>query len=281
MQRFTTFAWAGLAALLPVVFAVLFAFLLSLNGQRDRAATLAEEINERTASTSAQLWDGFTALAEIDPARACSPEGIMEMRRIALGSPYLAGLGYIAHDALQCSSFGNLPAPIVLGPADYFTANGFAIHEGRELLVTPGARVVLLSAPNGFTGFYHPAMVMGLDGDVADLSLGVVNTTTRRPHMSSGLPQHWADYPLPQPGQSQLSTADGQITAIVRPTGLDYFTYVVIPWSAVMADLRQRLWLFLLFGFLAAIPTFFVVRHMIGGDAPPDPAPDARVTLRA
>ena len=281
MNIFRKFAVPTLAALLPVVFAVLFAYIQSVAGQQNRATTLADEIDQRTAATSAQLYDGFTALAEIAPEQACSPAGIMEMRRAALGSPYLAGLGFIADGALQCSSFGNLAVALHLGPPDYFTANGYAIREGRELEVTPGARVVLLSAPDGFTGFYHPAMVMGLDGDVGDLSLGVVNASTRRPHMSSGPALDWANYEIPAPGESQLSTVDGQIIALVRPVQLDYFTYVVIPWSSVIADFQQRLWLYLLFGFAAAIPTFIVVAASMRGPNVAGAEVQERATLLA
>ncbi len=140
-----------------------------------------------------------------------------------------------------------------------------ALRESRELAITPGASVFLLSAPNGFTGFFHPSMVMGLDGDVSDISLGVVSASTRRIQMSSGPAVNWDNYEIPAPGESQLVTTDGRIIALVRPVQWDHFTYVVIPWSSVISEFQQRLWLFLLFGLAVAIPAFIVVAAMMRG----------------
>src|SRR5688572_17690236 len=91
------FALAGLAASVPVILAILLAFLQSFRDQQNRALILATEAEKRVATTSDQLWAGFQALTDIAPHQACSPDSIMQMRRTALGSPYLAGLGFISN----------------------------------------------------------------------------------------------------------------------------------------------------------------------------------------
>ncbi len=239
--------------LLPLLAAVFFAYERSLHDQATRATVLADEVMRRGDITGDELFGAFTSLAAVAPADACGASNLERMRHIAIASPYLAGVGYIAGNALQCSSFGPEVQPIDVGPPDYISSSGYAVRPGRQLSSATGARFILSSAPNGFTIFFHPSLVLTLARPDEPLSFGVLGYSSRFPLMASGPVQFdWARLVLAQ-NESRLLIRDGSVVALHRSTKWDLFAYAAVPLAIVNAGFVHLLPIFLVVGLLAGI----------------------------
>jgi sensor c-di-GMP phosphodiesterase-like protein len=181
------------------------------------------------------------------------------MRRIALASPYLAGFGYIVGDALLCSSFGSQAQPVAVGAPDYVSATGYAIRTERELDIAPGTRLLLSTAPDGFTGFFHPSIVVTLAPSGDDFSLGVVGYTSRLPLMSTGAAHFdWAKQGPVTEGPSVIAR-DGYFLALQKSARWDYFVYAAIPLAAATTEFLEQLPLFLIAGLFLGAAGFILV----------------------
>jgi sensor c-di-GMP phosphodiesterase-like protein len=251
-----------LAFVVPVLLVVLLAYERCLHDQKTSAAILANAILSRSQATSDQLKAGFMAVQGVNPSNACSDSNIIRMRKIALASPYLAGFGYIVGNALQCSSFGSQIAPVDVGAADYVSATGYAVRSERELDIAPGTRLLLSTAPDGFTGFFHPSIVATPMNDDADVSLGVVGTTSRMLLMSTGTKHFdWATRETIAP-QPSMIVKDGYFVAIHKSAKWDYFVYAAMPVSAATAEFHQLLPLALIVGLFLGAAGFLLVSRV-------------------
>lgn len=248
-----------LALVVPLLIAVAVAYERGVHDQQERAATLVDEVLKRSETTSDQLKTGFMAIQGVNPSGVCDESNIIRMRRIALASPYLAGFGYIAGDALQCSSFGAQSRPVDVGPADYVSATGYALRSARELEIAPGTRVVLATAPNGFTGFFHPSIVVTLADAGDNLSLGVVGYSSRIQLMSTGSAHFdWSKLALPKQGASVAVNGD-YFLAVHKSARWDHFAYAAVPIAAATTEFVGLLPIFLAVGALFSTAAFVFV----------------------
>jgi len=251
-----------LAFVVPLLLVALLGYERCVHDQKTRAATLADEILGRSEATSDQLATGFMAVRGVNPSDACSDSNIIRMRKIALAAPYLAGFGYIVGNALLCSSFGSQLAPIDVGAADYVSATGFAIRSARELDIAPGTRLLLSTAPDGFTGFFHPSLVVTLAPAGDNYSLGAVGYTSRTLLMSTGAAHfNWTKLTL-APDAASIIVRDKYFLAVHRSPKWDYFTYVAIPFAAATAEYLGQLPVFLIIGLFLGAAGFILVGRM-------------------
>jgi sensor c-di-GMP phosphodiesterase-like protein len=265
LERAMDWTLRGLALALPLLLASYLAYERSLSDQSARASVLVELVLGRSEATNEQLFAAFQTLRDVPPAEACSNSSILTMRRIALSSPYLGGFGYIAGNALQCSSFGLQPDPVDVGAPDFVSATGYAVRRSRELDNVPGTRLLLASAPSGFTGFFHPGL---LPRPVRDLSLGVVGYSTGITLMTSGSSTiKWREFSL-APGVFSLSAIrDGSLIEIRRSRKWDHFAYAEIPMTVVMAGFREKLPGYLLAGFIGAALCLAILQRLMAARA--------------
>lgn len=253
----------ALAFVVPVLLVALLGYERCVQDQKTRVATLADAILSRSEETSDQLRTGFMAVQGVNPSNACSDSNIIRMRRIALASPFLAGFGYIVGNALQCSSFGSQAEPVAVGAVDYVSAFGYAIRTDRELDIAPGTRLLLSTAPDGFTGFFHPSIVVTLAPSGDDFSLGVVGYTSRLLLMSTG-PAHfdWTKPGLPVQEPAVIAR-DGHFLALRKSAKWDYFAYAAIPVAAATKEFLAQLPMFLVIGLFLDAAGVILVRRMV------------------
>jgi sensor c-di-GMP phosphodiesterase-like protein len=252
-----------LAFVLPVLALVFLSYERAIHDQRTRASLLADEVLRRAEITSKQLADGFMAVRGVTPGTVCSDSNIIRMRKIAVASPYLGGFGYIENNKLLCSSFGSQPYALDVGPPNYISATGYAIRLPRELDIAPGVKMLLTSAPDGFTGFFHPTLVLTLVPDGEDISLGAVGTSTRLTLMSTGSASFdWKHMAIP-PHNDGVILANGYLLAIRKSPTWDNFSYAAVPLSAVFAEFGSGLPVALFIGVGFGIAGVWLARRLL------------------
>jgi len=248
-----------LAFVVLLLLVPLFAYERCLHDQKTRAATLADATLTRAEETSEQLKTGLMDVKGVNPSNACSDSNIIRMRRIALASPYLAGFGYIVGNALQCSSFGSQLEPAAVGAPDYVSSHGYAIRAERELDIAPGTRLLLSTAPDGFTGIFHPSLVVSLTPEGDNIALGVVGYTSRKPMMTTGAWKFdWTD-PALRVQTPSVAARDGHFVAVRKSAKWDYLAYAAVPLAAATTEFAGQLPLLLMLGLALGAAGFILV----------------------
>jgi sensor c-di-GMP phosphodiesterase-like protein len=243
---------------------VFFAYERSMHDQRTRAGLLADEIQRRIVTTAAELTSGFASMQGVPAADACSEQQIIRMRRIALAAPYLAGFGYVTGNALRCSSFGAQSASVDIGAPDYVSVNGYVVRSARELEIAPGTPLVMTSAPDGFTGFFTPAMILTLTSPEDAISLGSVAYSSTTLLMSAGPVQFdWSRLKPSADHPSSDLVVGGSLLAIRKSEHWDTFSYAAVPIAAVNAEFQGLLPAFLTLGIILAAAGVFIARQLM------------------
>lgn len=227
-----------LAVVVPVIAAVALAYQLSLHDQLTRAQIMSDVVLSRSALVTSQLASAFRRLEVFAPAQACSSQAVALMRQIDLGSSLLQGVGYVEDNRLLCSSLGQ-PEAMDVGPADYVSATDVAIRRQRELPISPGTPLLLVTAMSGFTGLVHPALIFSLSDDGGDLPAGTVSYSTRQTIIHTGpTTLNWAEAQIAPDAYDGTLVMGDQLIAWRRSSQWDQFAYAAVPVAAIGAELR-------------------------------------------
>ena len=128
----------------PIIAAIVLAYQLSLHDQQARAQVMADVVLNRSELTTTQLAVAFKRLEDLKSANACSAEAVALMRQVDLASSLLQGVGFVEGNQLKCSSLGD-PRAVDVGPPDYVSATGAIIRRQRELPISPGTPLLLIT----------------------------------------------------------------------------------------------------------------------------------------
>ena len=114
-----------LAVLVPLAISAMIGWWLTVSAAQERLVTLAQIASERASQTldlaSRALKD--VALTDLQP---CSPEGIEQMRIVAMNSFSVESVGY-EEDVFACTSWGAAPPRSQVLPHDFITEDGVRV----------------------------------------------------------------------------------------------------------------------------------------------------------
>ena len=184
------------------------------------------------------------------------------MRQVDLASSLLQGVGFVEGDQLKCSSLGD-PSAIDVGPPDYVSATGATIRRQRELPISPGTPLLLITGLSGYTGLVHPALIFSLSDDGRDLAAGEVTYSTRETIIfSSGATFDWTRADMPATNFSGTLVMGSQLLAWRRSTKWDQFSYAAVPIAAVGEEFRGFVGWSLAGGLLVGLALLLFVRWL-------------------
>lgn len=250
------------ALTLPVLVAIGLAYQLSLHDQRTRAQVMADLVLDRSEHTTDQLASAFARLETLKANRPCADELVQLMRQVDLGSSLLQGIGYVENEQLKCSSLGETRI-VDVGPPDYVSATGAIIRRQRELAISPGTPLLLVTSPTGYTGLVHPSLIFSLSDEGTDLLAGVVTYSTRDTIIHSGETMFaWETAEMSADVTAGTLTFDDQLLAWTRSERFDQFGYAAIPVAAVVDEFKALLGLFLAGGILAGVALLLFIRWL-------------------
>lgn len=138
-----------ITTILPILAAILLAWQMAIETEERFAQELAHSALVRAEATGQQLGVVARAIRTLDPAEACSPQGLDLMRALDLGSPLLQGVGWMEGDTIRCSSFGGV-RPFPLGPVEFVSSRS-VVYRTHVTLVDPELPYVAIqSGPTVF-----------------------------------------------------------------------------------------------------------------------------------
>lgn len=215
----------------PVLLALLLAYGMARHDLETRAQVFADVVLDQASRTTDQLRAAYAELERPQPNLPCSPQSLGTMRQLDLGSSLLQGVGYVEGDQLMCSSMADV-GPTAIAPPDYTSAYGFRIRIERQLSFAPGARLLMITAPSGYTGFVHPDLIFALTHGPEAGAFGVVSQQSRTRLIYRGpLEFDWSTLSLPD-GQSEgIVTHGASLIAWKRRPGEDFISYAAMPLS--------------------------------------------------
>jgi sensor c-di-GMP phosphodiesterase-like protein len=252
----------ALAFAMPVLASIALAYQLSLHDQRTRAQIMADLVLNRSELTTAQLASAFKQLELFEASRACATDALALMRQVDLGSSLLQGVGYVEDNQLRCSSLGET-GTVEVGPPDYVSATNAIIRRQRELPISPGTPLLLVTAPSGYTGLVHPALIFSLSDDGRDLPAGTVSFSTRETIIHSGTTTFaWKSAEMPADAKSGTLILGDQLLAWRRSSPWDQFSYAAIPMAAIDEQFQRLIGVFLAGGALAGLALLLLVRWL-------------------
>jgi sensor c-di-GMP phosphodiesterase-like protein len=251
-----------LVVVVPIIAAIALAYQLSLHDQRTRAQIMADVVLNRSELTTDQLAAAFKRLEIFGPSAACSSGATALMAQVDLGSSLLQGVGYVESDQLRCSSLGQT-AVVDVGPPDYISATGANIRRQRELPISPGTPLLLITGRSGYTGLVHPALIFSLTDNGRDLPAGTVTYSTRETIIySSASVFGWAGAEMPANAYSGTLIMGDQLLAWRRSSKWDQFAYAAVPLAAVGEGFQGLFGLFLAGGTVAGLGLLLLVRWL-------------------
>jgi sensor c-di-GMP phosphodiesterase-like protein len=184
-------------------------YLARQQGERDEVAALsalAGELLRMAALTRSQFDGAVTALADT-AAQPCSEAAISIMRRVAVASTFVQGVGHVRDGRLVCSSFGIHEPGIALGPVPAPRKSGQRDWVGVRLPFLPNVDVNVYEQ-NGTAVIVNPKLVLDAMGRLrGDIALGVMTLAPPKLLRARGnIPATWvrawrADTTFAQGGQ--------------------------------------------------------------------------------
>lgn len=227
----------------PVFIAMSIAERQSVRIESKKALSLADEVMHRTDETGRQAVAVSKTLSANRSAKACSPDEIGLMRKLAISSSYLQSVGRVQANRLVCSSMGDHGAGFDLGPPDYVSNLGATIRVFVTLPVAPQARFVVAER-DGYAAIMDRQLIFDVHDYVAGTSLAIIGASTGRPISARGYYDPAWRRPLAQ-GGAQTYTHSNFIVALRRSNSLDLITVAAIPIKTVQ-QLSHALMVFLL-----------------------------------
>lgn len=229
-------------AAVPVFIAMALAERQSVNIESKKALLLADEVMRRTDETGRQATAVLKALSANRPAKACSPDDIALMRKLAMSASYLQSVGRVQANRLVCSSLGDHGAGFDLGPADYVSNLGATIRVSVTLPFAAQARFIVVER-DGYAAIVHRQLIFDVQDYVAGTSLVMIGASTGRPSSVRGQYDPAWRRTLAQ-GQAQTYNQGNFIVALRRSTSLDLITIAAIPIKTVKQSSRE-IWSYL------------------------------------
>lgn len=223
----------------PVLLSLFIAHGMARHDLETRAEVFADVVLDQASRTTDQLRAAYTELERPQPNLPCSPQSLATMRQLDLGSSLLQGVGYVDGDQLVCSSMADV-GPTAIAPPDYISAYGFHVRIERQLSYAPNARLLMITAPSGYTGFVHPDLIFALTHGPEAGAFGVVSQQSRTKLISRGdFAFDWKTLALPE-GQSGGTIMHGDsLLAWKRRPGEDFISYAALPVSDLDATFAQ------------------------------------------
>lgn len=122
--------WRGilltvLAVIVPLGMTFVAGWMLSIYAAHDRLQTLATIANDRASQTFAQATQALKSIAVTD-LEPCSPQGIEQMRMIAMNTFSVEMVGY-EEDVFACTSWGATPPRSKKWAEDFVTDDGVKV----------------------------------------------------------------------------------------------------------------------------------------------------------
>jgi sensor c-di-GMP phosphodiesterase-like protein len=223
----------------PVLLALFLAYGMARHDLETRAQVFADVVLDQASRTTDQLRAAYAELERPQPNLPCSPASLATMRQLDLGSSLLQGVGYVEGDQLMCSSMADV-GPTAIAPPDYISAYGFHVRIDRQLSYAPNARLLMISAPSGYTGFVHPDLIFALTPGPEAGAFGVVSQQSRTKLISRGtFDFDWSTLALPDRQSQGIVTHGTSLLAWQRRPGEDFISYAALPLADLDATFAQ------------------------------------------
>lgn len=235
----------------PVLVAMDVADRQSVHIESKKAMLLADEVMRRTDQTNRQAAAVVKALTANRSARACSPDEVALMRKLAISSSYLQSVGRVQANRLVCSSLGDHGAGFDLGPPDYVTDQGATMRVAVTLPMAPQARFVVAER-DGFAAIMHRELVFDVQDYAADVALALIGASTGRAIAARGNYDPAWRRPLPQGGAVTFNNGN-YIVALRRSSHLDVIAIAAIPIKAVQQLSRELIAFLVPLGLVAGL----------------------------
>lgn len=246
---------------LPLALSLGLAYFLSHREMEQRAELLASVALDRSAQITEQISSAFRTMHVYAPSKACSPASVDFMRSVDLSSSLLQGVGYIARNALQCSSLGTVPT--FVGPPDYISATGSAIRRARTLAEARRTPLLLVSDLDGYTALVHPSLLFSLDLAEESTPEGIVAFFSREIIVSHGsVAIDWRAAQLDSASYEGIFSAEGYFIAWKRSPKWDQFAYAAVSHADLNDVFVSMSLIFAPLGLLGSILSLVVGRRL-------------------
>lgn len=219
------------------------------------AAELVRRVDE-AAGQAAEAFRILEASASTDP---CSEEQRALMRRLDLESGYLQAVGYVAGEALICSSIENGGKAVPLGPPDFVNRHGWPVRLAVRLPVSPEARFYLSHHPDsGYATVIHYDRVVDIFVSAPGLTLAVLSQSSGRLVAANGpIEADWLEAVRNGPRETTL---DGHVLVAAPSERFDYTAMVSVSVDVFRPFARANYLLLLPYGLgVSALLVWLVV----------------------
>lgn len=246
-----TIVAALVAIALPIVLSILLARIQGLDAEEDHALSYARDVLRRSDETVGQVDAGFKRLTAVSDAEPCSDSHIAVMREIDLASSDIQAVGYVAGDAMVCSSLGRGAGPFALGPVDVVTPRGVRVRNNVRFPFAPGVTFIVLEE-HGYAAIIHKDLPIDATTLEPNVSLGLFSTYSRA--FSSGrgfLNPEWID--RLRDGSEATFTDAGYVVAVVKSHNYGVGAVAALPISYLDRRTRDFALLLVPIGLVAGI----------------------------
>lgn len=262
INRLVAFAIPAGLIVGPLVLSLVLSFSAARHDLETRALLFADVVLDQAARTTRQLGSGLADLERQQPEDPCAPASVARMRQHALGSSLLQGFGYVEGNRLLCSSMADL-GPVEIAPPDYASLLGYQLRVDGQLGFAPGARLLMITAPSGYTGFVHPDLIFALARGPDTGAFGLVSQHARVTMIRRGtLDYDWHELQLADGSTEGVLVSGSALVAWRRVPGVSFLSYAALPLAAVDAAFIETLGVSVGVSLLVSVLLFWL-RHRL------------------
>lgn len=275
MNKTASTAMVVLACLLVGAVPIVVSFQVSrqqgLQAEEARLKGYATDVLRRSERVGQQIYAGLDRLVESQSGDPCSPSQVRLMGELAMNSPDIQTLGYVAHGRLMCTALGVYDSGGLSFVGDMPVQGNYgASLRTRVLLPMAPGRTFVMVEKKGYVAVVHEAKVIDVTTEPASITLATFSPRSRAYRSVRGLVrQNWIERPA---SEGSTSFIDGDyLVAIVTSDRYSTKTLAAIPMAEVQMRSRQLAWTLVPFGVAAGIALalllFFYARRQMGMQA--------------
>ena len=141
-------------AAIPLAAVLYVSWNLAIEAEQERLSAFSNRAITRANRSLSEVSAALRAMAAFR-GEPCSPNHIMEMRRLTMNTPTVEEIGYFESGRLQCTSWGKTEGDIPYARGDYTTNDGIEVTIRMQPLVT-GAKPLMALRYQSYNALVDP-----------------------------------------------------------------------------------------------------------------------------